>query len=262
MLPAAGGKTLEIAQIFRFAPRCSALRSQTALRGKVPHPIPQNQKIIVIIQEQEHESEIFCLICTWLAAAGTLLQASELRADLTGSLQNTGNIKLSAVGNKAFYNNSGFIISNTSRLELKTAPVLNSNAGTIRLKLRSLDWSGNDSSSKYFFYARKRGGKDVIFLRKDANGDLVFAMGKLPHDLDTAGVSAAFWKKNAVHTLEAVWDNDVIELYVDNIKVASRQRTVKSLAWSDPMWIGGSIWGTSGGKSALDYFQLSDKADF
>lgn len=205
--------------------------------------------------------KFFCLICTWLAAAGTLLQASELRADLTGSLQNTGNIKLSAVGNKAFYNNSGFIISNTSRLELKTAPVLNSNAGTIRLKLRSLDWSGNDSSSKYFFYARKRGGKDVIFLRKDANGDLVFAMGKLPHDLDTAGVSAAFWKKNAVHTLEAVWDNDVIELYVDNIKVASRQRTVKSLAWSDPAWIGGNVWSPSAGQSAVEQIVISDQTD-
>ena len=204
--------------------------------------------------------KIFDRIAVWstlvllLTVSGTL-NSAEVRYDFNGTLKNAV-----TVGNAQLNSQKEVIVSDKGRLEIKSNNTLQSQSGTLEIAIRSIDWAGSDNTHKYFFYSRKKNGKDVIFLRKDANGDLVFAMGRLPRSLDQLNASAAFWQQGSAHTVKAVWDADTVELYVDDNKVASRNRSITGLQWSDPVWIGGTVWSPASGASAIDHLTISTAA--
>ena len=194
-----------------------------------------------------------CFVFAYLLLVATVFADAGLRFDFNGAVGQNG----MAVGNVRFEDNAEIVVSNRARVEIKAGDSLRSDGGSLEMKIRSIDWNGADNTHKYFFYARLNNGKDVVFLRKDANGDLVLAMGRLPHSLDIASASATFWKKGETHTIGASWDDKSIALFVDGVKVGSRARTIKDLNWSDPAWIGGNIWNPASGESAIDYVTLS-----
>jgi len=206
-------------------------------------------------------------LCSALAAFTLTAEntaTGSIRMDCNGDLNITGNGKTAVAQTVApqFDNNTALVFGPKNRVLLPQCNMLKSSAGTLEMRLKSLDWNGSDNTFKYFFYARKYGGSDVIFMRKNHKGSLEFAIGKLPHDLSVLQHDISGWGPNEFHTIKVCWGASRMVLYVDGKAVAERKYQDKNLVWSDPMWIGGSIWGTSGGKSALDYFQLSDKADF
>lgn len=201
------------------------------------------------------------IACAALSAADA---PTGIRMDCNGDLNITGTGKTVSAKTVSprFEENTALVFGPKNRVLLPQCGMLKSSAGTLEMRIKSINWNGNDNTFKYFFYARKNGGSDVIFLRKTHKSALEFAIGKLPHDLIVLQCSIADWEPNQYHTVKVSWGNDKLVLYVDGKAVAERKYQDKNLVWSDPLWIGGSIWGTSHGETALDYFRLAPQAEF
>lgn len=187
----------------------------------------------------------------------------QIRMDCNGDLNITGaaNPVSAQVAKPRFEDNSAIVFGARNRILLPQCKMLQSASGTLEMRIKSINWNGSDNTYKYFFYARKGNGADVVFLRKNEEGKIEFSIGKLPHDLATLTADASFWEPNQYHTLKIIWDKEKMAMFVDGRQAAERKRHFQELQWSDPLWIGGSIWGTSFGDSALDYFRLAPKAE-
>ena len=157
-----------------------------------------------------------------------------------------------------YIDNQSILISGKKRVWVPSCGMLRSDSGTIELTLTVLNWkSGN---SQYLFYARQNKGNDVLMIQGRNGKKLAFYMGKLPGSFNMIEVDIN-WQANSKHVIKATWNRNFLVLYLDGKAVGKCKRTHNDLKWSDPIWLGGTIWGGGDSESALDHFRLSDQCE-
>ncbi len=194
---------------------------------------------------------------------GNSAWSGELVMEFNGDLSLTGASRgASVTGSPRFAGEGAVVIGPADRLLVPSCGTLKSDAGTLEMRLSPRNWEAAAGSRQYFFYARQQRGNDLLMLSRDGGGKLEFSLGKLPRDLDKVEFDASAWQSGEAHSIKGVWNRETIALYIDGRLIGKKARRHNDLEWSDPMWLGGTIWAPAAGESALDFFRLSDQSEF
>lgn len=199
---------------------------------------------------------------TAISAVGATASPLELDCNGNMKIRGVGVDTAAAVGAPEFPDGESVAIGAGKRFLVRHYGKLSPDSGTLELRLKPLDWYGDDNSHKYWFYSRQPKGNDIIQLRKNNDGRLLFFIGTLPGQLDQVFSDAADWQPGQWHTVKAVWDKEKLALFVDGRKVGETKRRYRELKFDELFWLGGTIWAPAAGDSAVDYLKLDTAADF
>ena len=192
-------------------------------------------------------------------AAAFPLAAAELTMDFNANLDVKGLDRPAAAEGKArFADDESAVIGPGDRYYVAHRGMLSSEQGSLEMRLRPIDWDGDDGAFKFFFISRQ--GRDAIILQKHANGMLQFLIGAQPIGTrNVAQAPIAHWRRGQWHVVRAEWTAGQARLRIDGELAQQVERKPGAPAVAEKFLLGGQMYGTTEGTTAVGHLKLDNR---